>query len=103
MVRRRPACRERKKQGREVPGTGREDCNDFSIGIELEGLEGEPFDDPQYASLATLLASLANRYPIRDVAGHEHVAPGRKHDPGNGFEWPLLRRRVTAAGLAFAA
>ena len=78
---------------------GREDCNDFSIGIELEGLEGEAFEDPQYAALATLLASLANRFPIRDVAGHEHVSPGRKGDPGAGFDWPRLRRLVSSERL----
>jgi AmpD protein len=82
---------------------GREGCNDFSIGIELEGLEGEPFEDPQYAALAALLESLANCYPIQAVAGHEHVAPGRKEDPGAGFDWPRLRRLASPARLRFAA
>lgn len=82
---------------------GRKGCNDFSIGIELEGLEGEPFEDAQYAALAGLLASLAERYPIRDVAGHEHVAPGRKDDPGAGFDWTRLRRLASPARLRFAA
>jgi N-acetyl-anhydromuramoyl-L-alanine amidase len=70
---------------------GREGCNDFSIGIELEGLEGEPFERAQYRALAPLLARLARRYPVQDVAGHEHVAPGRKRDPGPGFRWQQLR------------
>ncbi len=70
---------------------GRSGCNDFSVGIELEGLEGEHFEAAQYAALAALMQSLAKRYPIRGVAGHEHVAPGRKHDPGSGFDWPRLR------------
>ena len=70
---------------------GREGCNDFSIGIELEGLEGDLFDAPQYTSLATLLDAIAARYSISAVAGHEHVAPGRKHDPGAGFDWAALR------------
>jgi N-acetyl-anhydromuramoyl-L-alanine amidase len=70
---------------------GREACNDFSIGIELEGLEGGPFERAQYRALAPLLARLARRYPLQDVAGHEHVAPGRKRDPGPGFHWQQLR------------
>ena len=82
---------------------GREDCNDFSVGVELEGLEGEPFDDAQYPVLAGLLRSLLLRYPIAVVAGHEHVAPGRKIDPGNGFDWSRLRRLAPSAKLAFAA
>jgi N-acetyl-anhydromuramoyl-L-alanine amidase len=66
---------------------GRTACNDFSIGIELEGLEGHTFEPAQYATLATLCGLLAQRYPIRHVAGHEHIAPGRKQDPGPGFDW----------------
>ena len=66
---------------------GRDDCNDFSVGIELEGLEGEAFETAQYAALTRLLRALARRYPIEAVAGHEHVAPGRKRDPGAGFDW----------------
>ena len=69
---------------------GRDDCNDFSIGIELEGLEGQRFERAQYRALIRLLGALARRYPLCDVAGHEHVAPGRKADPGSGFEWPRL-------------
>ena len=65
---------------------GRDDCNDFSIGIELEGLEGETFEDAQYAALARPAARRSRvRYPIARVAGHEHVAPGRKNDPGRGL------------------
>ena len=82
---------------------GRDDCNDFSIGIELEGLEGQTFEDAQYPVLAGLLGSLALRYPIAAVAGHEHVAPGRKNDPGAGFDWARLRRLAPSAKLAFAA
>ena len=70
---------------------GRADCNDFSIGIELEGLEGESFEPAQYAALARLIATLVQHYPIAALAGHEHVAPGRKNDPGAGFDWSLLR------------
>lgn len=74
---------------------GRAQCNDFSIGIELEGLEGDPFEVEQYRALAALLRALAERYPIDAVAGHEHVAPGRKNDPGAGFDW---RRLVAETG-----
>lgn len=79
---------------------GRENCNDYSIGVELEGLEGEPFEAAQYDTLAALAQGLARRYPIAAVAGHEHIAPGRKHDPGAGFDWALLRARLDVAGLA---
>ena len=72
---------------------GRDDCNDFSIGIELEGLEGQAFMPLQYDALVRLLHAIAQRYPIEGVAGHEHVAVLRKLDPGAGFEW----RRLAAA------
>jgi AmpD protein len=74
---------------------GRENCNDWSIGIELEGLEGAPFEPAQYRQLAALLRLLARRYPIAEVVGHEHVAPGRKADPGVGFNWAALRRALS--------
>ena len=67
---------------------GRENCNDFSIGIELEGLEGQSFEPAQYEALSSLSAAIAQAYPIQHVAGHEHIAPGRKQDPGPGFDWP---------------
>lgn len=70
---------------------GRANCNDDSIGIELEGLEGNAFEPAQYEALGVLSAAIAQHYPIAHVAGHEHIAPGRKHDPGAGFEWPRLR------------
>jgi AmpD protein len=73
---------------------GRAQCNAWSIGIELEGLEGQPFDPPQYRALARLLRALTAAYPIEEVVGHEHVAPGRKHDPGAGFDWALLARTL---------
>ena len=82
---------------------GRQGCNDFSIGIELEGMEGETFAAAQYNRLAALLRSVAARYPISAVAGHEHVAPGRKNDPGTGFDWARLRRSARALELRFAA
>lgn len=73
---------------------GRANCNDDSIGIELEGLEGESFEPAQYEALAAVGAAIGQHYPIRHVAGHEHIAPGRKHDPGARFDWDLLRREL---------
>ena len=73
---------------------GRERCNDRSIGIELEGLEGGRFEDAQYDAVVRLLQALRRRYPIGDVVGHEHIAPGRKADPGPGFDWRRLGRRM---------
>ena len=69
---------------------GRADCNDFSIGIELEGLEGTSFAPAQYLALGRLMQDIVEAHGVVSVAGHEHVAPGRKHDPGGGFDWPLL-------------
>ena len=77
---------------------GRANCNDDSIGIELEGLEGGTFEAAQYEALAALGAAIAQRYPIRHVAGHEHIAPGRKQDPGPGFDWAQLKREVAWPG-----
>ena len=69
---------------------GRAQCNDDSIGIELEGLEGDVFEEAQYTQLGRLCQDLRQRYPIAHVAGHEHIAPGRKQDPGPGFDWKRL-------------
>lgn len=80
---------------------GRADCNDYSIGIELEGLEGGLFEPAQYTRLVGLMKALAARYPVRGVAGHEHVAPGRKLDPGHGFEWPRLMAGLGWPGQYF--
>jgi N-acetyl-anhydromuramoyl-L-alanine amidase len=70
---------------------GRSECNDDSIGIELEGVEGGPFETAQYEALSGLCAAIAQQYPIEHIAGHEHIAPGRKSDPGAGFDWGRLR------------
>jgi AmpD protein len=74
---------------------GRANCNDYAIGIELEGLEGQTFAAPQYTALTRLAADLARHYPITAIAGHEHIAPGRKHDPGAGFDWAHFKRQLT--------
>lgn len=73
---------------------GFERCNDFSIGIELEGDEATPFDPSQYRSLALIIQSLRQRFPIEDVVGHADIAPGRKTDPGPHFDWALLHRSL---------
>jgi AmpD protein len=73
---------------------GRENCNDFSVGIELEGLEGQTFESGQYSALTRLCRALVTQHPLVHIAGHEHIAPGRKLDPGPGFDWPRLRREL---------
>jgi AmpD protein len=70
---------------------GRSACNDFSIGIELEGTDDLPFAEAQYAALADLLRALRARYSIAGIVGHSEIAPCRKTDPGPHFEWPRVR------------
>ncbi|MCK6431433.1 MAG: 1,6-anhydro-N-acetylmuramyl-L-alanine amidase AmpD [Burkholderiaceae bacterium] len=82
---------------------GRDRCNDWSIGIELEGLEGRSFEVAQYVALARLLRALRRRYPLTAVVGHEHVAPTRKRDPGPGFDWADLQRRLRWKAALFPA
>ena len=69
----------------------RERCNDFSVGVELEGDDATPFDDAQYPVLAGLIHALQERHPIEAVTGHADIAPGRKTDPGPHFNWARLR------------
>jgi N-acetyl-anhydromuramoyl-L-alanine amidase len=69
---------------------GLERCNDYSVGVELEGLEGRAFADEQYRCLARLTRALAARLPLRACAAHSDVAPGRKRDPGARFDWTRL-------------
>jgi AmpD protein len=76
---------------------GRERCNDFSIGIELEGADDTPYESTQYATLARVIATLCRAYPAlraERVVGHSDVSPGRKTDPGLAFDWPRLRTLV---------
>ena len=80
---------------------GRPECNDYAIGIELEGLEGDLFEPCQYDGLLRLISALREVYPLRDVVGHEHIAPQRKLDPGPGFDWGQLRNHAACAGLAW--
>jgi N-acetyl-anhydromuramoyl-L-alanine amidase len=69
---------------------GRDRCNDFSIGIELEGCDELPFESAQYESLNHLIDALRQRYPIVAVVGHSDIAPGRKTDPGPCFDWTCV-------------
>ena len=84
---------------------GQERCNDFSIGIELEGTDFEPFEPAQYAALALLTDALRQAYPLRHVVGHEQIAPGRKTDPGPFFDWADYQERyhkVRSQSVQFA-
>lgn len=73
---------------------GRENCNDYSVGIELEGLEGGGFEAVQLQTLVKVLRAVAQIHTLEAVMGHEHVAPGRKADPGPGFDWTWLRHEL---------
>jgi AmpD protein len=77
---------------------GRERCNDFSIGIELEGTDDEPFEAAQYSALADLSRALLDTFPISAIAGHSEIAPGRKTDPGPYFDWLRYEALIGAAG-----
>jgi N-acetyl-anhydromuramoyl-L-alanine amidase len=81
---------------------GRERCNDFSIGIELEGSDDVAYEPVQYRTLAELIAALCKAYPTLSssrVVGHSDVAPGRKTDPGPSFDWVRLRAMLRAIGI----
>ena len=80
---------------------GRERCNDFSIGIELEGTDEMPYEDVQYATLAELILAICQSLPSLasgEVIGHCHVSPGRKTDPGPHFDWARFRRELHGQG-----
>jgi N-acetyl-anhydromuramoyl-L-alanine amidase len=70
---------------------GRERCNDFSVGIELEGSDFEAFETAQYKTLRQLITCLKNNYPMKDITGHSDIAPGRKTDPGPYFDWQKIK------------
>ena len=79
---------------------GRAGCNDFSIGIELEGTDEIPYTEAQYAALAEVIAALCAAYPsLRAIAGHADIAPGRKTDPGASFAWDKLDALLQNAGV----
>jgi AmpD protein len=81
---------------------GRQACNDFSVGVELEGTDTLPYEPVQYQVLAQVVCALCAAYPALSkdrVVGHSDIAPGRKTDPGPAFDWPLARRLIKAASL----
>lgn len=80
---------------------GRSNCNDDSIGIELEGLEGSRFEAAQYETLSSICAALLRHYPVQHIAGHEHIASGRKQDPGPGFDWSRLQASLGLPAKCF--
>jgi len=84
------ACRERAWHAGASCWRGVERCNDYSVGVELEGADDVPYEAAQYATLRALVAALRARYPIEDVVGHSDIAPGRKTDPGVAFDWSRL-------------
>ncbi len=88
------ACEMRAWHAGQSVWRGRENCNDFSIGVELEGTDDLPYTDAQYAMLAALTRALRRRYRIRDIAGHADIAPGRKTDPGPAFDWGRYRHSI---------
>ena len=91
------ACGQRAWHAGASTWRGRERCNDFSIGVELEGTDAMPYTAAQYKALARLAVALRRRYPISAMAGHSDIAPGRKTDPGPAFDWPRLRALVAGA------
>ena len=84
------SCRRRAWHAGVSCWNGRSRCNDFSIGIELEGCDELPFEDAQYLGLVTLIESLRTHYPVTAVVGHADIAPGRKTDPGPCFDWQRI-------------
>jgi len=87
-------CGQRAWHAGESTWRGRSRCNDFSLGIELEGTDGVPFEDAQYERLAGLARVLATDYPGIHSVGHSDIAPGRKTDPGPCFDWARYRSMI---------
>lgn len=73
---------------------GRENCNDFSIGIEMEGSDSDSFELNQYETLNQLIEALERAYPITGIVGHSDIAPGRKTDPGDFFDWDKVKSHL---------
>ncbi len=90
-------CTKRAWHAGESAWRGRARCNDFSIGIELEGADDQPFADAQYAQLARLTQALQKAYRAPDIVGHSDIAPARKTDPGPCFDWARLRELTRPA------
>ena len=87
-------CSRRAWHAGESSWCGRERCNDYSVGIELEGTGEAPFTDAQYVRLAALTRALQARYPIAGIVGHSDIAPSRKSDPGPHFDWARYRALI---------
>lgn len=94
------SCLKRAWHAGESSWQGCSRCNDFSIGIELEGTDELPFADAQYAALASLTQAIRIAYPICGIAGHSDIAPARKTDPGTCFDWVRYLTRLSAASNA---
>jgi AmpD protein len=90
------SCAERAWHAGVSAWRGRAQCNDFSIGVELEGTDVLAYEAAQYRVLARLIRALRRRYPVADLAGHQDIAPGRKTDPGPAFDWDCLRRLLAS-------
>ena len=87
-------CAKRAWHAGESAWRGRSRCNDFSVGVELEGADDQPFADIQYAELAPLITALQHAYGALEIVGHSDIAPARKTDPGPCFDWQRLRRLI---------
>jgi AmpD protein len=89
-------CTRRAWHAGESAWRGRSRCNDFSVGIELEGADDIRYTAAQYTTLTRVVRALRARYPITDIVGHRDIAPGRKTDPGDAFDWQRLARQIGA-------
>lgn len=96
-------CARRAWHAGESSWRSRSRCNDFSIGVELEGTGEAPYTGAQYERLAALTRALKERYPIAHIAGHSDIAPGRKSDPGPSFDWARYRGLLKARSAAARA
>ncbi len=92
------SCNDRAWHAGTSSWNGRAACNDFSIGVELEGTDDLPYASAQYTMLARLVKAVVRRHPIEGIAGHSDIARGRKSDPGPAFDWARLRRLVAPRG-----
>ena len=93
------SCNDRAWHAGQSSFEGRDQCNDFSIGIELEGTDDLAYESSQYASLVQLTSVLQDAYPLishQRIAGHCDIAPGRKTDPGESFDWDLYFKQLNA-------
>ncbi|NJN39959.1 MAG: 1,6-anhydro-N-acetylmuramyl-L-alanine amidase AmpD [Gammaproteobacteria bacterium] len=91
------ACARRAWHAGNSQWRGRSRCNDFSIGVELEGTDAIAYESRQYAQLVRLTRALRARYPLSDIVGHADVAPGRKSDPGPSFDWACYRADLASS------